>query len=102
MKKKYGITTDILKFLCELIKKETFTDKNFLTPRSIDKAVNMMIYNVPTPYSTQLKSILMNTIGNNSDQDIQITKDRILKPQEMIPWLEMIQLKIKENEVTNK
>lgn len=102
MKKKYGITTDILKFLCELIKKETFTDKNFLTPRSIDKAVNMMIYNVPTPYSTQLKSILMNTIGNNSDQDIQITKNRILGPMEMIPWLEMIQLKIKENEATNK
>jgi hypothetical protein len=93
MIKKYGITSKIGRKLVSLIKEETFTSNNFYTPRSIDKAVNMIIHAVDTPYQNVLKPILSEAITNKFDKPIVLSKTRKLEPNEMISWLEVIRIK---------
>ncbi|MGK0256285.1 MAG: hypothetical protein ACI81I_000897, partial [Arcobacteraceae bacterium] len=50
MIKKYQISKGIGNTLSKLIVDEKFETNNFYSPRSIDKAVNMLIHDVPTPY----------------------------------------------------
>jgi len=100
MIKKYGITSEIGRKLVSLIKEETFTSNNFYTPRSIDKAVNMIIHAVDTPYQNVLNPILVETITNKFDKPIALSKTRKLEPNEMISWLEVI--RIKKNIIVDK
>ena len=94
MRKKYGITTSIGNKLSNLISSEKFDGRNFDTPRSIDKAVNMIINNVPTPYSTTVLPILSEMIENKFTEEVDLG-DRKLMPNEMISWIDLIKLKRK-------
>lgn len=78
--------------LCNLISSETFTGNNFNTPRSIDKAVNMMINNVPTPYGATLLDILNTPIQNPFTEEVELEEGKILNPGEMIFWLDLVKI----------
>ena len=93
MIKKYQITKSIGIKLSTLISKETFSHNNFYTPRSVDKAVDMIIKNAPTPYIDVILPILQETVTNKLSSPITLSKDRKLEPNEMITWIELIQLK---------
>lgn len=93
MFKKYNITEKIASKLCSLIKEENFTSNNFHTPRSLDKAVNMIINDIETPYKYTVLPILSELIKNEMGSPIKLTEDRELQPDEMISWLELIRLK---------
>ena len=85
---KYQITDTIFESLCQLITNETFltNEKNYYTPRSIVKAIKMMIKEIPTPYSTKLRNILDILITNTSGEDI-IINNYTYKANEAIKWL---------------
>lgn len=93
MVNKYGITHTICSKLVKLIREEEFTGSNFNTPRSLDKAINMIIHDVPTPYSTVVLPILSELVENKFEEPITIGKNRVLSPGEQIPWIELIRLK---------
>ncbi len=95
MVKKYQITKTIGNKLSNLIKNEKFTGTNFYTPRSVDKAVNMIINSVSTPYYDVVSLILNEYVTNNLDQPIKLTETMELAPSEKISWLELIRLKNK-------
>jgi hypothetical protein len=94
MQKKYFISDSIGRKLCNLISYETFTTNNFHTPRSIDKAVNMIIHDVYTPYQKTILEILSELIENKLEGDVKLSKDKKLKKNEMITWLDLIRLKL--------
>jgi len=100
MTKKYSITKTIGDKLANLIKNETFTSNNFYTPRSVDKAVNMLINDVHTPYKEAILPILNEPIVNKLQQEVDLG-GKMLAPNEMISWIELIKLKIK-NGITKK
>lgn len=100
MTKKYSITKTIGDKLANLIKNETFTSNNFHTPRSVDKAVNMLINDVHTPYKEAIFPILNEPIVNKLQQEVDLG-GKMLAPNEMISWIELIKLKIK-NGITKK
>lgn len=89
---KYQITKTIGEKLANLIKNEAFSSNNFFTPRSVDKAVNMLINAVATPYKADVLPILSEPITNTLTEDVDLG-GRMLAPNEMITWLELIQLK---------
>lgn len=93
LERKYNITQDIFLPINKLIISESFKTEeyNYMTPRSIDKAIEMMIYNVDTPYSDKLKPILNGPIKNILPTPIDINGYR-LEPNEMISWLKLKQL----------
>jgi MoxR-like ATPase len=93
---KYSISKTIGGKLSQLIKDEPFTGDNFMTPRSIDKAVNMIINDVPTPYSDTIKPILSELIKNPFEEQVQLDEERLLEPSEMISWLDLIKIKNKQ------
>jgi len=101
MLKKYNMPFEISNKLCELIKNEEFTGYNFNTPADLDKATEMIIKNVYTPYEKMIKPILQ-TLIENKDEDILLSEceNRIWKLGEMISWLELI--KYKFNITNNK
>jgi hypothetical protein len=90
---KYGLTKGISKKMARLINSEEFETNNFYTPRSIDKAVNMLINEVVTPYEPNIKPILESMIKNPFREEVDLP-DRKLAPGEMISWLELIKLKM--------
>lgn len=104
-----GITRKIGSKLASLIESETFTTNNFNTPRSLFKAVNMIVEDVETPYKKELEPILNDFITNDLDEKIVLkkpvrkTKDNAgepgiyLQPGEMISWLKLIRYKKKIN-----
>lgn len=84
---KYDLTTSQINKLTNLIKAEkSFTGNNFATPRSLDKAINMMICGVSTPYSATLLHILDELITNTSSTVIKIGAENFL-PNESRSWL---------------
>ena len=91
---KFLISDNIFNALCDLIKNETFTnsEKNYLTPRSIEKAIKMMIRGIYTPYEGKLNSILNFFIENTTENDIPINSTFIFKPGEKISWLKLQKL----------
>ena len=97
MIKKYGITKTIGNKLSNLIKNEEFTGYNFMTPRSIDKAVSMMIHETPTPYSKDLKMILEEIVNNSTEHEIKLSEKNVLAPGESMTWLRLIQYKFNVN-----
>jgi hypothetical protein len=93
MVNKYQMTKRIGNKLGTLIKKEEFLKNNFYTPRSMDKAVNMLISEVPTPYNGTIKPILDTMIKNPFKESVHLPDGRELLPEEMISWLDLIKLK---------
>lgn len=99
MKDKYNAPSSVLNKLASLIINEDLTGDNFYTPRSVDKAINMIINTVPTPYEKIIKPILEELILNPFEQDVDLGDDKTLAVGEMISWLTLIQLK---NGITKK
>lgn len=102
MIKKYNISSSIGDKLCSLIIKEDFIGKNFYTPRSVDKAVNMIINDVFTPYKDVIFPILSELVENKLEQEIELPNGKVLLPNEMISWLELIRLKLGKYEIITK
>lgn len=98
---KYLITDTIFEQLCVLIQNENFTssEKNYYTPRSIEKALKMMLADIKTPYSIKLKPILNTLIPNNTGNDIQIGES-VWKNNESMSWLNL--QKLKNNAIITK
>lgn len=90
---KYKTSVSINDKLSNLIKREDFIKSNFYTPRSIDKAVSMIIRGVPTPYTYAIKPILEELIGNPFETTVKLPDGKELAPGEMIKWLDLIKLK---------
>lgn len=94
MRPKYGITPEIGEKLSKLIKSEDFSSYNFMTPRSIDKNINLILSDIPTPYESILLPILSTMVQNTFSEPVQLTKDKVLEPNEMIPWIDLIKYKL--------
>ena len=107
MKGKYFITPSIGRKLSGLIQTEKFIDNNFYTPRSIDKAVNMIINDIPTPYEDVIRPILEEIIENKIGESVTLDDGKKLEKNEMINWLDLIRIKfnvsinVEEVEVDN-
>ena len=95
MKNKYHMIGSIGGKLSNLISGEDFTSNNFYTPRSLDKAVNMMLYDVETPYQETLEPIINEMIKNPFEEAVKLSSKRTLDPSEMISWLDLVRLKLK-------
>ena len=93
MFKKHGLVKSIASKLSSLINSETFTGNNFHTPRSIDKAVNMIINGVPTYYDAQLKPILETLIENKTGKTINIGEGKEIAPNQQMSWLQLVRLR---------
>jgi hypothetical protein len=87
---KYQITQSIGNKLSTLIIKEYFKGSNFMTPRSLDKAVNMIIYNVPTPYKHVILPILSELITNELKERVQLSESKFMEPMETMSWIDLI------------
>jgi len=92
MFKKYGLVNAVSNKLVSLITAEDYSTYNFCTPRSIDKAVNMIINDIFTPYEVLLKPILTTLIENKTENPVKLNDERELLPGENIPWLDLIRL----------
>jgi hypothetical protein len=93
MKPKFNITNSIGKKLANLIHKENFSGSNYFTARSVAKAVNMIINNVPTPYYPVIEPILSELVGNNLEDRVDLGNGKFLEIGEKISWLQLIRLK---------
>lgn len=93
---KFFLNDTIFEQLCVLIQNESFnsSENNYFTPRSIVKAINQMLKDVPTPYSTKLKPILTNNVINTTENDIPLQEGVIWKANEGIPWLKLRKIMI--------
>lgn len=91
---KFLITDPIFDALCVLVENETFTnsERNYMTPRSIEKAIKMMVKDIQTPYEAKLKSILNMFITNDTKHDIPVNAEYTLKVGETISWLKLQKL----------
>lgn len=97
MNNRYSLPKNMGNMLANMIQKEDFKTNNFMSARSVDKAVNMMINKVYTPYEKRLKDVLTQTITNPFKEEVQLTKKKVLAPDEMISWLELMQIKQKQS-----
>lgn len=100
MYKKYNIIDECLVDLVTLIKNENFENSrvNYFTPRSIDKAISMMIREVETPYEKDLNPILNKLMTNTSPKNLKIGDLEWLK-DEKISWLTFARATHKANDV---
>lgn len=94
MMNKFSLTKYICTKLSALIQREEFESNNFYTPRSIDKAVNMIIHDTHTPYEAVVKPILDHMIKNPFSETVSLPDGRELAPGEMLSWLDLIKLKL--------
>ena len=87
---KKGLTDPIIAELSILIKNEKFENSryNYLTPRSIDKALQMILAGAPTPYYKDLLPILNKLVTNTTENSILIGDYEWL-PNEKISWLKI-------------
>lgn len=85
-----AIPKEIITQLSVLIKNENFHNStvNYFTPRSIDKAIGMMINETPTPYKSSLYPILSTTIENTLEDSI-LPDGYEWKKNEKISWLNL-------------
>jgi hypothetical protein len=99
LKEKYGIPFDISKNLCTLVNKEKFEPSiwNYLTPRSIEKAINQIGCELKSPYDDELLPILKTKIPVPMDLvALNVKKD------EEVEFLELLKLIIqKQNNKTD-
>lgn len=104
MLNKYKMPNIVSNKLCKLINDEDFKDENnYNSARSIDKAVNMLIQGINTPYEDDLLPILETLIENKTKGAVKLSNTRKLEIGESISWLEMIRLnkEIEISEVNN-
>jgi MoxR-like ATPase len=99
MYKKYNVIDEVMTELVSLIQNETFlsSSRNYYSPRSVDKAVNMIINEVPTPYESKLNPILNKLVTNTTGEPIEYSDKRQWMPDEKISWLKL-KRKIKTEE----
>lgn len=93
MEDKYDMYNPITELLSVKIKEEKFSaiDENYMSPRSVDRAVNMIIHNVVTPYEKKIKHILNTLITNHTDTPVVTKSGKVLlAPGQKMPWLELI------------
>ena len=64
MRKKYKMPNEVSQRLCVLIEQETFVNNNFITPRSVDKAIDAISKDCPTPYHDELHGSLSAVLSN--------------------------------------
>ena len=89
---KYGITKTIGEKLSKLIIDEKYVGQNFNSPRSVDKAVNMIINEVPTPYEKIIRPILEELVVNTTENDIVLKDNSIFLQNESKKWLDIIKI----------
>ena len=96
LKDKYGMPKEISKHLCLLINKEKFEhDKwNYVTPRSVEKAINQIGNELESPYSEALLPYLSQEI--NSPMDIVSLN---IKEGESVKFIDLLKLIVKNNNV---
>jgi len=90
MFKKYLLITPIAIKLVNLMQSEDFITNNFYTPRSVDKAVDMIINGISTPYNATITPILEILVENKIKKNVEIGGEHELVPNEKISWLELI------------
>lgn len=89
---KYKIPESVSIQFCSLIQGESFEGENFFTPRSVDKNIEMVLNNVPTPYSKVFEPIL-NTLIKNELGDVTNEEGKtIIFKGEKIKWLDLYKL----------
>jgi len=95
--KKYQIPSSIMNSINTLIKNEQFAtnSNNYFTPRSVEKAIKVMIRSIPTEYEKKLGPILNQGVKNTTGKSI-IVGDKTFEPDEVMPWLEIKQILHKE------
>lgn len=93
LKNKYFLLDRICKTLCEVVLTEDFKGNNFWTPRSIDKSIEMTIYNVPNPYEIKLRNYLDLLVDNPFEEEIILPNDLKLSVGEKIKFLDLLKLK---------
>jgi len=91
---KYAFNTpkpflSIISKLSNLIEHEDFTGYNFYTPRSVDKAMNMILKEVYTPYENEMLPILNKFIKNPFDNKVELPDGTTLEVNESIEWLKL-------------
>lgn len=92
MYEKYSMIKKVSKKLCELIDGEEFKGDNFMSPRSLDKATNMIINEVSTPYQAKIQPILDTPIENKLDGEVELPDGGSLERSEMTTWLNLIKM----------
>jgi hypothetical protein len=92
MNDKYFMPKIISEKLIQYIKNEDFSGNNFMTPRSIEKAINYIIHKIPTPYESKIKPVLETLIENPLGKKVDLGSF-ILEKEERISWLKLIQIK---------
>jgi hypothetical protein len=94
---KYLITDGMFEQLCVLISNESFStsEKNYFTPRSIEKAIKMIIRDVDTPYRKKLEPILNTMIKNESSEEWVLEDGTLWKPDQMVPWIKTYKTHLK-------
>ena len=90
MRKKYKMPRQVSAKLCSLIINEDFVNRNFMSPRSIDKAVSMIINNIYTPYTKEIKPILETIVKNPLDESVKLSEEKTLEKDESMMWLDLI------------
>lgn len=104
--KQYFLPENIVENLIRYIKDEDFKNDgstanitcNYMTPRSVDKAINMIIKGVSTPYSTKLSATLSFLVANPLKEDIELKPAKGDKPAEVWGkdesknWIDIAQL----------
>lgn len=93
MKNKYGMPENISNNLCILVNKEKFEHEtwNYLTPRSLEKAINQIGCELPSAYDDVLMPYLKEKLKH--DKDI---KDLNYKKGKEIEYLELLKLIIRK------
>lgn len=93
MFEKYFVSKNISNKLCQLVVDEEFTTNNFNTPRSLDKAMSMVLNDVPTPYTKILGPLVSETIENPFKEAVSLPNGKTLEPNELITWIDLVKLK---------
>ncbi len=99
LKQKYGMPENISQHLCTLINKEVFdpTVWNFNTPRSIEKAIMQIAYDIDTPYKDVLMPFLVQTL--KSPMDIKVLG---IKQGDEIEYVKLLKEIVKLYDKTDK
>lgn len=92
LKNKYGMPESISNNLCILINKEKFEQNgwDFITPRSIEKAINQMGCDLQSPYTDLLLPYLTSELESPLD-----INDLNVKKGDQVPYLDILKLIIK-------
>lgn len=99
LKNRYGMPLFISKHLCTLIKKEKFEGSwDYVTPRSVEKAINQIGCELETPYDTLLLPFLNEKM--ECPRDIESIN---IKKGDQVEYLNLLKLIIKQkNDTANK